>query len=235
MAELISKPNQNAETPPAFGVLWDLDGVLADTRDLHLHTWEVTFKGLDIPLDTSDFQRLFGKSTPQIILDMMGKDVSPEQVKKIGDQKEEIFRKLVPEWVKLFPGVVDILLGFQRLGVKQAIASSAPVENIETLVNALGIGEYFQAYVSGHNLPSKPAPDVFIKAASELGLLPSQCVVFEDAIAGVEAARRAGAHCIAVTTTNPPSALERADLILSGLDAIPFKALLVKIESWFEK
>ena len=222
-----SKENE-VHTP--FSVLWDLDGVIADTRDLHLHTWKVTFDEVGILLDTSDFQSLFGKSTPQIIREMLGESISPDEVKKIGDRKEEIFRELVPDWVKLFPGVVDTLDGFRRLGTKQAIASSAPIENIEQLVDALNIRQYFQALISGHHLPSKPAPDVFLRAADELGAIPSNCVVFEDAVAGVEAAKQAGALCVAVTTTNPPEALGRADLILTGLDAIPFEELFAQIK-----
>jgi len=232
MAYTVKKSSSGNDVFPGFNILWDLDGVIADTRDLHLYTWKVTFDEVGIPLDTSDFQSLFGKSTPQIIREMLGEDIPPEDVKKIGDRKEEIFRELVPEWVKLFPGVVETLEGFQQWGVKQAIASSAPIENIETLVDALNIRQYFQALVSGHHLPSKPAPDVFIQAAAELGTKPSNCVVFEDAVAGVEAAKQAGALCVAVTTTNPSEALRKADLIITGLDALEFEELLAKITSW---
>ena len=217
-----------------LSILWDLDGVLADTGDLHLHTWEITFQEYGIPLNMSNFRSLFGKTTPQIIVDMMGENVSHELIQEIGARKEEIFRELVPEWVKTFPGVHEALQGFQQLGIKQAIASSAPQENIETLVDALGIADYFQAFVSGHNLPSKPATEVFLKAAATLAVLPSNCIVFEDTVAGVEAAKRAGMRCIAVTNSNPPDALVKADLILPSLDSIPFEELIGIIRAWFE-
>ena len=100
------------------------------------------------------------------------------------------------------------------------MASSAPAANIDVLVDELGLWPYFQAIVSGALLPSKPDPSVFLQAAAAIEIAPSQCLVFEDAVAGVGAARRAGMRCIAVTTTNPAAALADADLVVERLDGL---------------
>jgi beta-phosphoglucomutase len=102
------------------------------------------------------------------------------------------------------PGVLTWLGQFQAWEFKQAITSSAPPENIEFLVVELKIKEYFDEIVSGFDLPGKPNPDVFLNAADSLHINPDNCIIIEDAIAGVEGAKRAGMKCIAVTTTNPP-------------------------------
>ncbi len=109
----------------------------------------------------------------------------------------------------------------QEAGARQAVASSAPMANITALIDELGLRPYFNAIVPGADLPGKPEPVLFLKAAQALGLQPEDCVVIEDAIAGVAAAKRAGMKCIAVMTTNPAEALSAADLIVEGLDALP--------------
>ena len=100
------------------------------------------------------------------------------------------------------------------------MASSAPPANIEVLVDELGLRSYFSALVSASSLHSKPDPAVFLEAARRLDLPAERCIIIEDSLPGVEAARRAGMKCIAVTTTNPPEALQAADLVVERLDAL---------------
>jgi beta-phosphoglucomutase-like phosphatase (HAD superfamily) len=97
------------------------------------------------------------------------------------------------------------------------VASSAPPANIDALVGELGLATNFDVIVSGSELPGKPEPQLFLKVAHLLDVPAERCVVVEDAVAGVEAARRAGMRCIAVTTTNPAQALQAADLVVDSL------------------
>jgi len=124
---------------------------------------------------------------------------------------------LVRGKAKLLPGVLKWLRQFQAWGIKQAIASSAPPKNIEVLVAELKIEDYFDAVVSGFDLAGKPNPDIFLKAVKTIQVHPENCIVIEDAIAGVEGAKRAGMKCIAVTTTNHANALGKADCIFKDL------------------
>jgi beta-phosphoglucomutase family hydrolase len=198
-------------------VLWDMDGVLVDTGDFHFAAWKQTFEDLGIPFEREDFKTTFGMNNDGILEWAYKKKPTQEEVARISDRKETLFRKLVKGKTGLLPGVLGWLIQFQAWGVRQAITSSAPPENIAFLVAELEIADYFDAIVSGSDLPGKPNPDIFLKAANTLQVQPEGCVVIEDAIAGVEGAKRAGMRCIAVTTTNPASALVKADYILADL------------------
>ena len=106
-------------------------------------------------------------------------------------------------------------------GIKVALASSAPIENIRLVTQSLGINDYFQAIVSGRDVAEgKPSPQVFLLAAQKLGVEPKHCIVIEDAIAGVSACKRAGMRCIAVTNTHPRESLTEADHIVDTLEAV---------------
>ena len=112
------------------------------------------------------------------------------------------------------------------MGLKQAVASSAPQANIDALLDELGIREYFQAEAAGATLRGKPDPAVFLLAAELLGVEPANCLVIEDALAGVEAARRGGMKCVAVCTTNPAEKLEAADVVVNDLTSLTMEMLV---------
>ncbi len=138
----------------------------------------------------------------------------------IGERKEILFRALLHGNVQALPGAQDWLARLRGWGARQAMASSAPPANIDVMLGELGIAGYFDAIVSGYALPSKPDPAVFVRAAERLGVRPSGCIVMEDAVAGVQAARRAGMRCIAVASTNPPAALHEANLVVKRWDLL---------------
>jgi beta-phosphoglucomutase family hydrolase len=204
------------------GVLWDLDGVLVDTGEFHFQAWSQTLPEYAITSFTEAFFRAtFGMNNAGVLSSLLGYEPPAERVAEIGGRKEELFRQAVRGRVQPLPGARAWVERLKSAGVRQAIASSAPQANIDTLVGELGLRPYFEAIVSGANLPGKPDPAVFLKAARLIGVPPAHCVVVEDAVAGVEAARRAGMKCIAVTTTNPAPALGSADVVVERLDALP--------------
>jgi beta-phosphoglucomutase family hydrolase len=202
------------------GVLWDLDGVLVDTAEFHFQSWIKALNEFGIPFTREFFQSHFGQNNHATLTQLLGHDATPELLDEISDRKEVYFRFLIRGEVRLLPGVKQWLDSFFQAGIKMAVASSAPQENIETLVDELAIRKYFNALISGHLLPAKPEPAVFLLAAQRIGATPAKCIVIEDSIAGVEAARRAGIKCLAVTTTNPPEALQHADWVVKGLDRL---------------
>lgn len=201
-------------------ILWDMDGVLADTSLLHFHTWEVVLSEQGIPFDRQKFDHIYGLKNYDLLPYLAGEPLEPERIKLISDQKEQAFRQALVGHLQPLPGVVEWLRRFQSWGCKQAVASSAPPENILALVNELGIHQYFDAFVNPGDLPGKPDPTVFLLAAQTLGVAPQYSLVIEDAIVGVEAAHRAGMRCIGVTTTNPPEALAQADLVVHTLEQL---------------
>jgi beta-phosphoglucomutase family hydrolase len=216
-------------TTTGRGVLWDLDGVLVDTGEFHFQAWSQTLLEYGIPFTRELFQTIFGMNNAGTLSVLLGGVPTPERLAEISERKERLFRQAVRGCARPLPGVRVWLERLKVDRVRQAVASSAPPANIDALVDELGLRPYFQAIVAGSDLPGKPDPAVFLKAASLIGVRPEQCVVVEDAVAGVEAARRAGMKCIAVTTTNPAHALRSADVVVERLDALPsdtFRRLL---------
>jgi HAD superfamily hydrolase (TIGR01509 family) len=165
-----------------------------------------------------------------ILSQLLGEQLTPELLSEIGDRKEARFRAAVRGHAKPLPGVSTWLDRLQRAGFRQGIASSAPMANIDVLIDDLGLRNFFDTIVSGVDMPGKPEPVLFLTVAERLGVSPDFCVVVEDAVAGVEAARRAGMQCIAVTSTSDAESLSAADIIVDRLDALPehvFERLLI--------
>jgi HAD superfamily hydrolase (TIGR01509 family) len=210
--------------PSQRAVLWDLDGTLADTGELHYLSWARTLAARNIPYSREVFRHTFGMNNANSLNVILGHPPTPELLLELSEEKEASFRDDVRGNAQLLPGALDWLVRLQQNGIPQAIASSAPQANIDALVDELQIRSYFGAIVSGMSLPSKPNPHVFLAAAQALNVEPQYCIVVEDAIAGVGGAKNAGMHCIAVTTTSPAEALHQADLVIDRLDHLPLNA-----------
>ena len=190
------------------GVIWDLDGVLADTGAAHYQAWVAVLSEWGIPFDRSTFDRLFGMNNRGTLTKLLGRAPTKEELGEIADHKEALFRQLAGRLVHPIPGAIRLLEELAGDGWSQAVASSAPQENIDLVVDTFNIRHYFAAILSGAGLPrGKPDPTLFLLAARDLGLPPERCVVVEDAPVGVEAARGAGMSCIAVATTRPKETL----------------------------
>ena len=212
------------------GVLWDLDGVLVDTGEFHFQAWSGVLPEYSIPFTRELFQATFGMNNTGVLSTLLGERLTPELLAEIDDRKEQRFREAVRGRAQPLPGVLAWLEHLKAAGVRQVVASSAPPANIDVLVDELGLRSYFAAIVSGFDLPGKPDPAVFLKAAHLIGVPPERCVVFEDAVAGVESAKRAGMKCVAVATTNLAHALKGADVVVERLDKLSldtFQRLLV--------
>lgn len=206
--------------PSPKAILWDMDGVLADTSQLHFETWERVLVEQGIPFDRQKFHLIYGLKNRELLPYLTDRPLEPEWIEWIADQKELAFRQALHGHLSPQPGVVKWLKRFKKWGYRQAVASSAPPENVEVLVDELGIRKYFDALVTPGDLPGKPDPAVFLLAANQLGVPPQYCVVIEDSIPGIEAARRSGMRCIAVTTTNPPETLMQADIVVGTINQL---------------
>jgi HAD superfamily hydrolase (TIGR01509 family) len=202
------------------GVIWDLDGVLADTTEAHFQAWTEALSAWEVPFDRSLFDRVFGMNNEDTLTELLGRAPTQEEITGIAERKEVIFRQHAGELVRPMPGAIRLLDELEQGGWVQGVASSAPRENIDLLVDAFGIRRYFMAILSGDGLPAgKPDPALFLETARALHLPPERCVVMEDAPPGVEAARRAGMVCIAVATTRPRESLG-AGLVFDDLQAV---------------
>src|SRR4051794_34764096 len=181
-------------------VIWDVDGTLVDTAELHYAAWARLFGEMGHPFDRDAFAATFGRRNPEIIRFLFHRDFPDAEVARIGETKENYYRAAAEKGVQLLPGVRELLDGLYARGVRQAVGSSAPRGNLDLILRITDSRRYFDVIVGMEDTTrGKPDPQVFLVAAEKLGVAPSRCVVLEDAVAGVEAAKAGGMKCVAAT------------------------------------
>jgi beta-phosphoglucomutase len=210
---------------PNAAVIWDVDGTLVDTAELHFQAWLALAQELGKPFTRADFAATFGWRNPEIIPKLFGAEYTPRQVDELGAHKEQLYRREAERGVALLPGARVLLEALHVAAFAQAIGSSAPRENLELILRLTGTAHLFQAIVSMEDTTrGKPDPQVFLRAADKLRIAPEHCLVMEDAPAGVQAAKAGGMKCVAVTFIGHHSdeTLRRAgaDLIVPSLERV---------------
>lgn len=207
--------------------IFDLDGVIVDTAVYHFLAWKRLADQLGIPFTKEDNERLKGVSrmaSLEIILEIGGR--------KLNDNRKQEYATLKNNWYidyiskmtsdEILPGSLRFINELRDVNVRVAIGSAS--KNTPLILKQVGILELFDAVADGNNVRNaKPDPEVFYKAASMLGIKPENCVVFEDAIAGVQAALNAGMMCIGVGSAN---ILTKAHFVVSGLNEMNIEKLL---------
>lgn len=192
--------------------LFDMDGVIVDNRDAHLQAFSVFAARHGLPdFDTRSLLPYFGSTNAVIMGHLFGRDDLPAgEVERLSQEKERIYRELYDPVMRPAEGLVALLGALRGQGVKVAVGSSAPRVNVDFVLERCGIEACFDAVASGSEIRrSKPDPEVYLLAARKLGVRPQECVVFEDAFVGMEAARRAGTKVVAVASTFPRALIEQ--------------------------
>jgi beta-phosphoglucomutase len=205
--------------------IWDMDGTLVDTAEMHFQAWLDVCRERGRDFTRADFAATFGRRNPEIIEYLFGNRFTAPEVDALGNRKEELYRAAASKGLTLLPGVGELLENLQREGFRQAIGSSAPHANLELILRLTGVQRYFDAVVAMEDTTrGKPDPQVFLVAAQKLMVEPTHCIVFEDAVAGVQAARAGGMGCIAVRFVghHPAEALRKAgaNLIVHTLSEV---------------
>lgn len=213
-------------------VLWDLDGTIADTSNLHFEAWQGTLAARQMSYSRADFERDFGRSNPELLADLLP-DLDRDEHARIAHDKESAYRRAMIGRVTVLPGVQDWMTAFRDAGIPQLVCSSGPMGNIAGTITELGIADIFFALISGVHVPrGKPAPDLFLRGAAAANVEPAQCLVIEDSRHGVEAAARAGMRCVVVGAlahshaeltshfADPRHLLNVADLSQRGCEAV---------------
>jgi beta-phosphoglucomutase len=208
----------------AYAVLWDMDGVLVDSGEFHYTAWAETLARDGLPFTREQFNATFGMDNRGVLTTLLGREPEAAWLARVSDDKEAAFREAIRGKAEPLPGVVLWLGRLKAAGVRQAVASSAPLANIDFLIDSLDLRQFFDAVVSTWGMAGKPDPGVFLEAARRVSVPPERCLVVEDAIAGVAAARRAGMACLAVTTTNTREALAGANRVVDSLAELGDKA-----------
>ena len=198
-------------------VIWDMDGVLLDSRLTHYQSFQAILGKLGLEIREDLFLSMFGAPNEDIINQASQYAFSEDEVVRMSIEKDQYFCKLIAEQAVYLPDVEKWLKQFSEDGIPQALASSGSWENINTIMDALHARQYFKTLVSGDDKIGKPDPYVFLQAAGDLGVRPESCLVVEDSQVGLQAAEAAGMKILAVATTNSPENLKKADLVLDDL------------------
>ena len=199
-------------------LLFDLDGTLAETDSLHLLTWVDVLRPHGIEVDEAFYkENISGRSTGEIVRELLP-DLSYEEGRDLGEAKEASFRERAGELEPL-PGLLDFLEEARERGLKTALVTNAPEENVETILLALGLGEFFDEVVLSDEVgPVKPDPAPYRAALGKLGVSLEEAIAFEDSTSGISSAVGAGVPTVGIASTQDPQTLRRAGAFMVARD-----------------
>ena len=197
--------------------LFDMDGTIVDNMAWHTRSWAEFFQRRGRTIDEADFfRRTAGRHGREILRDWLRHDLSDTECEACTAEKEEIYRALYAPHQRSIAGFQRFIARAQSKSIALAVGTAAPEGNIRFTLDGLGLRGHFDAVVGAADVRrGKPAPDVFELAAKRCGARPEDCIVFEDAPLGVEAARRAGMRAVVLTTTLPAEAFEGYDNVIA--------------------
>lgn len=212
--------------------LFDMDGTLVDNTLAHMRAFEIFCARYGVTGWKEKLSQAFGMGNDDIMRLIMPAELIRERgLASLAEEKEAIYREIYAPEIRPVEGLVPLLESLRAAGVRCAVGSSGCRANVDFVLEKCRIGEFFDVRISGDRVTRcKPDPEIYLTAAAALGMAPAECVVFEDAKAGIESARRAGVgRVVALATTLPREVLERetdADVIgetfadLPGLDRL---------------
>jgi len=194
-------------------VIFDIDGTIVDNMHLHAEAFSVFAQRHGLPpLTRDDRARLDGRRNSEIFPILFKREVPREEWQAYEREKEGLYRELSRGRLLPMKGLHVLIDRLRESGVAMALATSAPEPNVVHTLNELGLADAFPVIVRGDQVPrGKPAPDVFLEAARRLGVSPAECLVFEDAPMGIEAAHAAGMPVVALTTSFESSHFDELD------------------------
>jgi beta-phosphoglucomutase family hydrolase len=197
-------------------VIFDLDGTLLDNNSYHLKSWLQYLKNIGRSISEKEYNaNVNGRTNSDVIRYIYGKDVTDEEILKYTLEKEALYRELYKPFIKPISGLINFLEVLQDNNIPMAIATSGIQPNIDFMFEEVPIRQFFKEIVnSSHITKGKPDPEIYLKVASLLNVPPKNCLVFEDAVVGIKAAKAAGMKVIAVATTQTKEELSIADMII---------------------
>ena len=203
-------------------VVFDMDGVLTDSEPLINAAAIAMFRERGVVVAPEDFQPFVGTGENRYIGGVAEKHGVRLDIEAAKHRTYEIYLAMVPERLHAFPGAIELVRSCQKAGFKVAVASSADLVKIEANLRQIGLPPAaWDAVVSAEDaVRKKPAPDLFLAAARKLGVAAAECVVIEDAVNGIQAAKAAGMRCVAVAQSFPPEKLREADLVKPGIGEV---------------
>ncbi|MCR9252479.1 MAG: HAD family phosphatase [bacterium] len=216
-----------------IGLLFDMDGVIVDNHNYHLEAWIQFFEKHGKSITEDEYKKnVNGKTLKRIVKEFFDDSISDEQAQKFGEEKEALYREIYGSDLAPVEGLLDFMDNVRTAGIKMAVGTSAPIENVEFTIDGLNIRNYFDGIIyDKHVSKGKPDPEVYQLCAKAVGLPNDQCIVFEDALLGIEAGKNAGSKVIGLITTHSEEELTNTDLNINNFKDISvddLKALIGK-------
>ncbi|HXR83800.1 MAG TPA: HAD family phosphatase [Hanamia sp.] len=201
-------------------VIFDLDGTLLDNNSVHLKSWIQYLKNMGREISEEEYNANFnGRSNKDVIEYIFNKKMTPEEILKYSLEKEAVYREMYKPFIKPVRGLLQFLEILKDKKIPMGIATSGIQPNIDFMFENVPIKEYFLAVVNSSDITKgKPHPEIYLKAASLLKIPSENCLVFEDAVVGINAAKAAGMKVVALTTTQPKEELYNADRIIDNFE-----------------
>lgn len=207
-----------------IGAIFDWDGVIIDSTKYHKKSWELLASEEGLELPRGHFRKSFGMRNKQIIPSILDWTNNSLEIERLSARKEELYRDIMTKkGIKPLKGAVEFIKLLRSFDVPIAIGTSTSRQNVELALDLLGIAELFDIIVCGEDVEEgKPSPQVFLMGAHKMMCNPEHCVVFEDAPAGVMAARNGGMKVVALTTTRSMNMLKNADIVIDSFDELDY-------------
>ncbi len=215
----------------SFAIIFDMDGVIVDTNPYHTLAIQQFCSTHKFQLDESTLQqKIYGRTNRDWITNLFGK-LSEEQLYTYANEKELLFRTLYEPHIKPVAGLVKFLDLLVTNNIPRAIATSAPIENVDFVLSKTGLRKYFDTILDERMVTQgKPNPEIYLKTAAALGLPNEKCIVIEDSLSGVTAGRESGSKVIGITTTHTAEELAGTNLVIHNFNDLNLFVLIHILE-----
>jgi len=210
-----------------IAVIFDMDGVIVDNSEYHTQAWHAFCDKYAGPLTEEDFRlHILGRNNRDTLCYIFKRDMTDEEINQYGEEKEALYRELYAPHIKATPHLYDFLELLRKNDTNISIATSADRPNVDFVLNALDIREYFCSITDTSAVThSKPDPEIYLVAAKTIGYDPSKCIVIEDTVSGIRAGKAAGMKVIAITTTHKREDLHEANRIIDNFAELNLESL----------
>ncbi|MCR9083360.1 MAG: HAD family phosphatase [Cyclobacteriaceae bacterium] len=208
-------------------VIFDMDGVICHTNPYHSKAFRIFFEKRNVyPTEEEFAQHMYGKNNSYILSHFLGRKIEGQELLELEDEKEGLFREIYQHHVDPIPGFLEFLTMLKSNNFKTGVATSAPLLNLELIAGKLNLYPHFEStFASEHVNKHKPDPEVYLKSASKLEVVPDRCVVFEDSFSGVMAAKNAGMKVVGVLSSHGKEDLPTCDLYIEDYSKLSFEAI----------
>ena len=208
-------------------VIFDLDGTLIDNNSYHIEAWKFFYDKIGKPFSLEEYTKnINGRINRDIFNYVFNTTLSPELLQEYSDQKEAMYRYLYKPHIAPIKGLIEFLEELEAAKMPKAIATSGLVPNINFMFEHVPIKKYFSNVIDSTQVSQgKPHPEIFLKAAISVNAVPSNCVAFEDSVAGIKSAKAAGMKVVGLTTTHTAEEISEADLIIKDYTEISLTKL----------